>query len=102
MKTLTDEDHGKPIPIPRTVATCPICDANIVIEEVHEWECEGGKPVGISVQCVTEPDIDSDEWWPWHNHHWSMPYVDWLPVNNRVLRWFQRHYRCDVSVNGRG
>lgn len=93
MKTLTNDDRTKPIPVPRKVAVCPICDADIWIDDISEWECEDGKPVEISVDCVTEPDIDSDEWQDWFAQHWSMPYVDWLPVSTRVLRWFQRHYK---------
>jgi len=58
--------------------------------------------VGISLECVTEPDIDSDDWPAWHRHHWSMPYVDWLPVENRVLRWFQKHFRCNVTAPDAG
>lgn len=101
MITITITDLGKPIDVPRKVATCPICDAKIVVDEVHEWECESGKPVGISVDCVTRPDIDSEEWPDWFNHHWrNMPYVYWLPVEQRVLQWFQKHYRCDVTSKG--
>jgi hypothetical protein len=94
MKTLTADEHGKPISVPREVATCPICDADIVIDGIDGWECENGKPVGISLECVTEPDIDGDEWEDWFHGHWSTPYVDWLPVKDRVLCWFQKHFRC--------
>lgn len=96
MKTPTADDRCRPIPVPRSVAACPICGADIVIEDVHEWETDGGKPVGISVECTTEPDIDSDDWPGWHRGHWNMPYVDWLPVEMRVLGWFQREYRCET------
>ena len=41
LKTLNTSERSKPIPVPRAVATCPICDADIVVEEVHEWECGG-------------------------------------------------------------
>lgn len=95
MTTLDMSTSYRPIEVPRKIATCPICDASISVEEVQEWECETGKPVGISVNCDTEPDIDSDEWPDWFHHHWSMPYVDWLPVENRVLKWFQRNYKCE-------
>ena len=88
----------KSIDVPRAVAACPICDEPIVIEEVSEWECENGKPISISIDCTTQPDIDSDEWWDWHRGHWSMPYVDWLPVEMLVLRWFQAHYRMEADA----
>jgi len=95
MQNLDADSRSKPIAVPRSVATCPICDAEIVIDDVYEWECENGKPVGISVECTTEPDIDSGEWSDWFSGHWGMPYVDWLPVENRVLKWFQQNFRCD-------
>jgi len=94
VKTLTAESRSKPIPVPREIATCPICDADIVVEDVNEWESDSGKPIGISLECTTEPDIDSDEWKDWHRDHWSMPYVYWLPVENRVMRWAQKNFRC--------
>ncbi len=96
MRVLTLNDHSKPIPVPREIAICPICDAEIVVEEISEWECGSGKPVSISIDCVTEPDIDSDEWPDWHNEHWSMPYVDWLPVENVVVRWIQENFRMEA------
>lgn len=94
MKALDSKSRCTPIDVPSGVATCPICDAPIVIAEVMEWECDGGRPVSIALDCTTEPDMDSDEWDEWHRGHWSMPYVDWLPVRCRVLAWFQQHYRC--------
>jgi hypothetical protein len=95
MKTLDISSRTTPIPVPREVAVCPICEADIEVEEVMEWECESGEPMSIQVQCTTEPDIDGDEWWGWQRGHWSMPYVDWLPVENRVLEWFRQNFRCE-------
>jgi hypothetical protein len=95
MKTLDISSRTTPIPVPREVAVCPICEADIVVGEVTEWECESGAAVTISVDCTTEPDIDGDEWEGWFSHHWSMPYVDWLPVENRVLEWFRQNFRCE-------
>lgn len=94
MKALNMHDRQSPISVPSNVAMCPICGAPIVVADITEWESETGKPVGISVECTTEPDIDSDEWEDWHKGHYSMPYVDWLPVENRVLTWFQAQYKC--------
>lgn len=94
MKTIDTAARYTPIEVPPHVAKCPICGALIVIEEVRFWASKSGKQLSISVECTTEPDIDSDEWPDWHRGHWSMPYVDWLPVQNFVLKWFQQHYRC--------
>ena len=92
--------------VPPQVATCPICGAEVVIDEIYEWYVDesmthNGRPLleagetGIGVNCITEPDIDSDEWEGWFNHHWSMPYVDWLPVEHRVREWLNANYRFE-------
>lgn len=94
MKAIDPAQYRKPIDVPPKVAKCPICGAPIVVEEIWEWESESGKPVSISIDCTTEPDIDGIDWPEWHAGHWSMPYVDWLPVECKVLAWFQRNYRC--------
>lgn len=90
-----------PIKIPPSVAVCPICGEEVVIE-IEEWEQlgDGSWAVtdgGVHVDCITEPDIDSDEWDEWHDGHWNMPYVDWLPVQMKVYRWLRRHYRFQVN-----
>jgi hypothetical protein len=95
MKTLDISSRTTPIPVPREVAVCPICDADIVVGEVTEWECESGAPVSIIVDCKTAPDLSADEWQGWFLQHWSMPYVDWLPVKQRVLKWLRKNFRCE-------
>lgn len=75
---------------------CPICKAAIVADEVVEWnETDDGswEADTVKINCETEPDIDSDEWWPWHNRHWSMPYVYWLPLEEAVTKWVNERYR---------
>lgn len=94
MTTLDMSSSYKPIVVPRTIAVCPICGAKIVIEEIQEWECETGLPLSISLECVTEPDIESARWPEWHQGHWSMPYVDWLPLELPVLHWLQKNFKC--------
>ena len=94
MKELNMHDRRAHIDVPLNVATCPICDAAIVVEDIRAWESETGKPSEISIECTAGPDIDSDEWEDWHRGHYSMPYVHWLPVENRVMTWFQANYKC--------
>ena len=81
---------------------CPICDAALDME-IDEWEQNDdgtwqASECGVHCNCTTEPDIDSDEWKDWHRGHWSMPYVDWLPVDAKVYRWLSRHYRFAVET----
>lgn len=79
---------------------CPICDAALSPVEVNEWtQRKDGTwvAVGISFDCVTEPDIDSDDWWDWFHGHWPTPYIDWMPLEHRILEWLQKHYRFNVT-----
>jgi hypothetical protein len=90
-----DIDKNSPPEIPAFIAVCPICGAGVRIEEINEWETETGRvPVcGFHINCVTEPGLHSKKWEEWFNAHWSMPYVDWLPLEIRVHKWFDRRYR---------
>lgn len=77
---------------------CPICGAKVVVEDVDEWieAADGLRMVsesGVHLTCETEPDIDADEWEDWHNGHFSMPYVDWLPLQDRAVDYINSHYR---------
>ena len=77
-------------------ARCPICGAGLTLdagagteldEETGEWIA-----TEIELDCESEPDIDSDEWEEWHRWHYRMPYVDWLPLEQRILNAVRRKY----------
>jgi hypothetical protein len=94
---LTFLDHDKVPDIPLDVAKCPICGAQIVLE-IDAWEqlddgTWAAAEDGTHVSCTMEPDIDDDGWEDWFNGHYSMPYVDWMPVDTRVYKWLLTNYR---------
>lgn len=93
MKTISTNDL--PLAIPDDVALCPICGAPLVVEDIDEWDAETGEVTehGLHITCSKEPDIDSKGWNEWHNWHYKMPYVDWLPLQKPVREWFNAHYR---------
>jgi hypothetical protein len=99
MKTISTNDL--PISIPKSVAVCPKCESGLILEDIEGYEY--GEPLDehshIAFTCNTEPDIDSDEWEDWHNWHWSMPYVDWLPLEKPIMRWFNENYRMGEDVS---
>lgn len=100
MKTIKDANE---IVLPETF-TCPICVGKIVISEITEWEetDDGSWQVsdtGLYINCEHEPEIGSDDWHGWMNGHWSMPYVDWLPVTERVLSWINKNYRFEIQAS---
>lgn len=74
---------------------CPICGQPIYVSEVNAWtEDEKGdvKAETVKIDCTTAPDIDDAAFEDYLNSHWSMPYVDWLPLEMRVTEWVNARY----------
>lgn len=95
-------DRGVRVPWPKEhaplkiKARCPICGAGLLLdagagaeldEATGEWIA-----TEIELDCESEPGIDSDEWDEWHRWHYRMPYVDWLPLEQRILSALRRRY----------
>lgn len=87
------------MPISATLAKCPYCGGEL-LATVEAWT---ERPDGywdadsVDLHCVTEPDIDSMEWEVWNEEHSFMPYVEMLPVCQKVLRWIKENYRFDMN-----
>jgi hypothetical protein len=78
---------------------CPICGGQLYVSCIDEWtQEESGDWIATSlnIECSTEPDLDSDEWTTWMNEHYKRPYMDWLPIEKKLLPEFQRKFRFDV------
>jgi len=75
--------------------SCPICGKKVYLTGVMEWGADDGEISGVEYDCETEPDIDSSDWEGWFNGHYSMPYVDWLPWETKMLEWLNKNYRYD-------
>lgn len=75
---------------------CPICDAAIYIEEVDAWqEDDNGeiKAEAVKIDCVTFPGFDDhDAFENYMSGHYSMPYVDWMPLEHRITAWVNARY----------
>jgi hypothetical protein len=80
---------------------CPICDAAIFIEEVDAWhEDDDGEMIAeaVKIDCSTFPGFDdNDEFNAYMRSHWSMPYVDWLPLETIVTEWVNKRYVWDLG-----
>lgn len=81
---------------------CPICGAKVVIDDIDEKEQNDDgtwqvSDCGLHISCETEPEIGSDDWDGWFSSHFSTPYIDWLPLDERVLSWINKHYRFQVQ-----
>lgn len=90
------------LPIPKSIAKCPICDAPLANEDVYEWESNTGEITesGFSVECTMQPDIDGGEWPDWHAEHWSHPYIDWVPIEPVIHEWLCCNYRVAMESTG--
>ena len=82
-------DRNLPVAIPPEVAICPICAARIEVFGVDDTLDSGvvGEDSSPYIGCVSEPDIESPDFNDHMLGHYSMPYVDWMPVQAVVLRW---------------
>lgn len=80
---------------------CPICDAAIWVEEVSEWEEDasgGWKARTVKIDCVTFPGFDDhDAFENYMSGHYSMPYVDWMPLEKRVTEWVNERYSWNLD-----
>lgn len=83
---------------------CPICGDKIYISEVSAWEQEDDgtwTAETVKIDCVTSPDYgtseDEDEMDSFLRSHWSMPYVDWLPLEKVVTAWVNKRFRWDLG-----
>ena len=92
--------------IPPEVQTCPYCGGKLAASFTGWTEAgpstSSGEPGGwiadeVSLDCETEPEIDSDEWDDWWSSHSEMPYVYMLPACQKVEAWLKEHYRFDLS-----
>ncbi|NIP28224.1 MAG: hypothetical protein GWN55_07455 [Phycisphaerae bacterium] len=92
---------GAVLKIPAEVAVCPICGAAIYTdfdcwyldEKEGRWQADS-----VNMDCETEPeDIESFEWQQWFAGHYSQPYIDWLPVEKRILEWINENYYFNLD-----
>lgn len=94
-------DQNEPPEIPIELFQCPICGVQIVFTEINEYETETGKVTssGFHVSCITEPDFDDpDDDDEWLDSHFSMPYIDWLPIEIKVYKWLSAGFRVRLPT----
>lgn len=93
-RTLVDMRHE--FNVPPEVAVCPYCGLRLVATCEHWSQQADGSWIagGLEVDCVGEPEnLHSDDYNDWLSRHTYMPYIYWLPVNEKVTRWVNRHFR---------
>lgn len=96
MRTISTNEINK-IELPEHLSHCPVCkDGKVVIDDIDDFiiDDDGGMIAEhISINCDTEPGDFSLDWEDWHSWHWAMPYVDWLPLHEKIKEWLVENYR---------
>lgn len=78
---------------------CPYCKGDLTYQ-CNGWQMdENGLWMAdtFDMSCSTSPDIDSKEWEDWINIHSYMPYVNQLPVDERVKASINKRYRFSLK-----
>lgn len=76
---------------------CPICGERLALD-IDEWtsDYDGWKAsdTGVHVTCVTEAEVEGTEGWgSWMDGHYQYPYIDWMPIDEKVCAWLEDNYR---------
>lgn len=63
--------------VPADIAVCPYCEARLTAQAQGWTETEPGSGVWavdlLDMDCDSEPDIDSQAWDDWFEHHGYAP-----------------------------
>ena len=89
----------KLIDVPGDVAVCPYCGAALFVQ-CEQWsqQDDGSWAAdNVHADCTGETDVGTPQWEEWLDSHSQMPYVYKLPVDMKVEKWVNEHYRFDLS-----
>lgn len=79
---------------------CPYCNGDLTYR-CNGWEQDDNglwMADSFDMECSSEPNMDEeDEWEEWMQQHSDMPYVNQLPVDEKVKRYINGKYRFDVK-----
>jgi hypothetical protein len=78
---------------------CPYCEGDLsytpdswVQNEDGTWSADN-----FDVSCSTEPEICSKDWQDWFNNHSDMPYVNQMPIDEKVYAFIKKNYRFKMD-----
>ena len=84
--------------LPQQYRRCSYCGGKLAIhfeawtkQDDGTWVAEWAK-----ADCLTEPSERSRKFEDWINQHCYMPYVYWLPLEQALTRWVNKHYRFNI------
>jgi hypothetical protein len=92
MRDALDCESLEIVRVPIAVGRCPVCGGCFdVTVQGYDTYLDGSNSmvVEIHAECESE-DIEDDD-----DEHWeglSMPYVDWLPIQERITRWLNTNF----------
>lgn len=79
---------------------CPICNSRLLVsangcfikDDNDDWIAEN-----INIDCETRPERDNKSFKTWIKSHYRFPYIDWLPIEEKLLLSFQLQYKFDIN-----
>lgn len=97
--TIVNHRSEERIYVPKSVTECKYCGGQVYIipheidettdDEEHAGLCVA---VDLKVECKSTDRMSAKRYLETHT---DMPYVNWLPVCQDALEWFNQHYRID-------
>ena len=88
MKYIKEPNWSDDIPIPLDVAKCPVCGKQLTVNP-SGWRETGGMAWACDSFETSCPDMDEES----HDYSYQMPYVYWLPVDDKIEKWLFENYR---------
>lgn len=89
--------------VPPSVAVCASCKKKLTISPDSWYLDEDGTMIcdSFSRWCEEEPDMEDEEAYAaFKDSHAAenyMPYIYWLPVDNKIERWLKATFRFEVG-----
>ncbi len=73
---------------------CPYCGGKLTVS-VNGWhkEADGWAADDLQLDCENDDEKNED--------HSDMPYMNWLPVEQQLLRWMNARYRWNLEKGQR-
>ena len=66
---------------------CPYCCGRLTVQpDAWEKDEHGWFATALYMECDSEPDIDSDDWWEWESWHGRSDYHnEWARLSDLIL-----------------
>lgn len=96
-KKLIDLDDFRGLEVPKNIQDCPYCGDPLWISSIDEWSEgeDGNGPIQVEhimLDCKSESSMCLKKWEEWNHWHSQMPYVYWMPAEEKVIDWLNQNF----------